>query len=275
MTLLHWLLYSALPALALALLLVGVLGPRLIGLAIATSVIVPYALLKAMPPWPWVMLRTGGSGEHWLCWGVVAAGLVATLHDLRLWPRPLGTPPAVALLLAVPWFLAEPLRRGWTFERSGVHLLVAGGLFGAVWLALRGALANGAGLGVVAASLLALTGDSLVLNWKGQPVAISASSAAVVLFAVLLAATWRKAFAVGEGACLAVAIVHGGTLLHAYYEQRLAPLVALLLWIAPVPLWLLVRKGPGKGAQGSNGRILGGLALAVLCEGVAFVLGCR
>jgi hypothetical protein len=92
---LHWLLYCALPAIAIALLFVGAFGPRLMAVAFALAVMAPLVLLRSVPVWPWSLPLHAVPPADWLVWGIAAAGLVGLGHDLRLWPQPLGGPPMV------------------------------------------------------------------------------------------------------------------------------------------------------------------------------------
>ncbi len=278
MTPLHWLLYAALPAIAASLLLVAVGGPRLIGLALAIGVLAPFALLKSLPPWPWVLLRTGGSGGDWLLWAIVAAGLLGTLHDLRIWPRPLGMPPAIALLLATPWMVLARFRAEWSLEAAAAHLSMAWVLFGVVWLALRDAVGNGGGARwVLPAALLCLLGDFLVLLCGGAHASLFALlGAAVVLLVALVTAAWRRPFQFGEGACLPIAIVHCGALVLAYCERRVPWNAALLAMLAPAPIWLVSRQVAGRDRSYGNATYFWlGLGAVAAFEAVAFVLAYR
>lgn len=278
MTLLHWLLYSALPAAALTLLLVGLAGPRLLGLVFAAAALVPHLLLKALPPLPWVLVNTGGGrGEDWLLWGTVGAGLVGSLHDLRLWPRPLGMPPALAVVFAVPWFVLETQRRGWSFEQCLVHLSIGWAALAGVWFALRGAHGSGAGLGALLIGLVALAGDAVLLVGRNGPAAAFApGGAAAVACAALFVATWRRPFVPGEGMCLPLAVVHTGVLLLAYHSGQLAMGQALLAVLAPAPIWLATRGEIDRdSAFGPPVYVALALAAAATFDVVAFVLGGR
>lgn len=278
MTLLHWLLYAALPAIAVSLLLVSVGGPRLIGLALAVGVLAPFALLKSLPAWPWVLLRTGGNGADWLLWAIVAAGLLGTLHDLRIWPRPLGMPPAIALLLVTPWLVLARFRVEWSFEVAAGHLSVAWILLLVVWFTLRDAVGNGGGERMVLpAALLCLVGDFLVLLCGGAHASLFALlGAAVVLLVALVTAAWRRPFLFGEGACLPIAVVHCGALVLGYYELRVPWNAALPALLAPVPIWLVSRQVVGRDRSYGNGTYLWlGLLAVAAFEAVAFVLAYR
>lgn len=252
MTILHWILYCALPAAAAGLLLVGVLGPRLLGIAMAAAVLAPHALLRALPPWPWELVQrpAGETAGAWTLWGVVAAGLFGSLHDLRLWPRALGLPPALALLLAVPWLASAGQRSGWSFETAAVEFGVAWLAIGAGWFALRTAALSGAGAGMLAAGCICLVGDALLIGVADRTTLAAVGGPAVVLVVAAVSLVWRRQFAAGEGAALALAVAHGLPLLLAFFGGRIGPLVALLALLAPAPLWLATRRPARPGGYG-------------------------
>ncbi|MBL8724627.1 MAG: hypothetical protein JNK49_11305 [Planctomycetes bacterium] len=234
----QWLVYCSLPALAVTLLLVGAFGPRWFALAIAVAVLVPFALLEALPPWPWLLLQGTGSGEEWLPWVVAAAGLGGALHDLRVWPAALGGPPAVALLLAGPWLLLGRQRSQWSAEAATLHVGAVVGVLALVWLVQRLAARSGAALGVLLTMALCLGADGAALWLVGGQSGVAATTTAAVVGAVTLAvALWRRPFELGEGGWLALAVVHAGPLVVGHYQGLLPRWPALLLALMPVPLW--------------------------------------
>ena len=94
MDLLHWVLYGVLPALAAMLLGVGVGGARWLAIALAIALLVPFAVVGGLPPWPWLLAVRDGDPRAWLWWCLCLCGLAGALLDLRLLPRALLLPPS-------------------------------------------------------------------------------------------------------------------------------------------------------------------------------------
>jgi len=262
---LHWLLYCALPAIAIALLFVGAFGPRLLALAMALAVVAPLVLLRSVPAWPWAQPLHAVSPEDWLVWAIVVAGMVGVCHDLRLWPQPLGGPPMVALVLAVPWLLLAKARRNWSFEAALVHQSVASLLVGFAWLAFLRTGKSGAPLAGLLFGGLCLLGDTVVLRFAAEQTGwYLTSSGALVALVAFGVSLWRRPFLPGEGLWLVLALVHGGSILLAHYQGRLPWPAALLLALAPTPLWLSRRWSP-VGNKGLGEPMP--LAVAILAAG--------
>lgn len=263
---LHWLLYCALPAIAIALLFVGAFGPRLMAVAFALAVMAPLVLLRSVPVWPWSLPLHAVPPADWLVWGIAAAGLVGLGHDLRLWPQPLGGPPMVLLVLAVPWLLLAKARGAWSFEVALIHQTVACSVVAFAWLAFLQTGKSGAPLAGLLFGGLCLLGDTVVLRLAAEQTAwYLTSSGALVALVAFGVSLWRRPFVPGEGLWLVFALVHGGSVLLGHYQGRLPWAAALMLALAPTPLWL-ARRCSSMGAQGLGEPLP--LAVAILAAGV-------
>lgn len=266
MLVLQWVLYWGLPALAAALVWVGILGPRCTALAIATAVVVPFVMAVGWPGWPWQ------HSDAWFVWAVAAGGLAGTAQDLRLLPRWFAPIVDAALLAALPWLLLTPQRASWSFETALLHLTVAWLAFGCSWLALRSGFTNRPGLIVPIAAALCLGGDALVVGHHDMQAI--AAAAGLSLLVAATTALWRAPFVCGAGTALAVTVVHGGVLLVGYYTGHLGLPAALLALLAPLPLGLALRAPVGRGrSSGNRMRTALGLLLTAALIGAAFWAG--
>ncbi len=270
----QWLVYCALPALAVTLLLVGAFGPRLVALAIAVAVLVPFAWLEALPPWPWHLVQRAAGGEEWLPWVVAVAGLGGALHDLRVWPAALGGPPAVVLLLAAPWLLLGPQRSQWSPEMATLHLGGVVGLLALVWLVQRMAAGSGAALGVLLAMVLCLGADGGALWLVGGQTEVAATTTAALAGAMtLVVARWRRPFEFGEGGWLVLALVHVGALALGHYQGLLPRWPALLLALTPLPLWCVAgTREPLESSFGPPTRLAAAIVAAAGLAAAALLL---
>lgn len=270
----QWLVYCALPAMATTLLLVGAFGPRVLALAVAAAVLVPFALLGAVPQWPWLLLQRTASGEEWLPWLVAIAGLGGTLHDLRVWPAALGGPPAVVLSVAAPWLLLGPQRLHWSEGAAAVQLGAVTALLALVWLAQRSAARSGAAKGVLLTMVLCLAADSVVLWLAGATAALATTTAAALAGAAALAlAHWRSPFAFGEGCWLVLAMVHVAALTLGHHQEALPRWSMLLACLSPAPLWLLAAAPAGEpSAFGPPRRLAAAIAMAAMFAATAVAL---
>lgn len=268
MSLPHLILYVALPAILAGLLFAVVLGWRFVGLAFAAAAVLPFALLRAVPAPPWDLWRHPGDPAAWHLWIVVGAGLVGSLRDLRVLPRPLGDLLGVGLLLAQPWWLLAGLRAA-SADAAIASLLACWGLAAAAWLVLREVARSEVGTAGVAAGALGLLGDlTLLAVVRGVGDASVLVTAVLVLLVAMVASASRSSFRFGDGAALAVAAVHTGAILVPFGSDvgtaglRGDLVLAVLALAAPVPLWLAVLRAGGGGAEVRDARplVLGGVA---------------
>jgi hypothetical protein len=264
MDLLHWVLYGVLPALAVMLLGVGVGGARWLAVALATALLVPFAVMTGLPPWPWRLDLQHGDARAWLWWCLCLGGIVGTLYDLRLLPRLVLLALELLAVVMLPWLVSAPLRAGWSFEQCVVWLGIGWLVMAVSWWVLRrgGEVQPGPAVPLVGA--LALGVDAVLLRRlaDGLDWHLPAVGAAALGFAVLTT-LWRRPFVCGTGAALLITLAHVGLLWcgRSAAELRSAPL--LLAMTVPLPLWLATTR-PFAKARGS-GLWLGLLA----CGGVA------
>ncbi len=243
MTLLRWLLYGLLPAVAAVLLFVGAAGPRYAAAGLAAGIVVPYGLLVAWPDWPWQLGTGAGTAMPWLFWSIAAAGLTGLLHDVRLLPRPLTIVCEAALVVWLPWALAAPLRRHWSFEAGLLHLGAAWCGLLLVWWALRGASERRPGMLVPLGACLCLGGDLWLVLAREHDLSWQLLAAGIAALATaLLTATWRRPFQLGSGATLVLVLLHGGVLFACRVYANLPRQPLLLALLAPLPLWIAAHK---------------------------------
>ena len=148
MDVVQWLLFGVLPAIAVVLLMVGVGGPRWLGLALSCAVCVPLAMEDGLPPWPWQLDLVRGSPRAALWWLLALGGVFGSAYDLRALPRALALVVELLLVAALPWLLSAPLRRSASFEGGVVYLLVGWLVLAALWWGLRRAAHAQRGLAV-------------------------------------------------------------------------------------------------------------------------------
>lgn len=271
---LHWLLYCALPAIAIALLFVGAFGPRLLALALALAVLAPLVLLRTVPALPWSLPWGSVAPEDWLVWSIAAAGLVGVCHDLRVWPPALGGPPMVGLVLAAPWLMLAKARRGWSFEVALLNQTLTSVLVAAAWLAFLKTGKSGAPLAGLLFGGLCLLGDTVVLRSAGEQMGwYLTSGAALVALMAFFVSLWRRPFVPGDGLWLVLSLVHCGSILLAHYQGKLPWAPALLLALAPTPLWLARRWSPtGPAGLGEPKPLAVAILAAGLCDAAALWL---
>lgn len=263
MDLVQWIVFGVLPAVAVVLLLVGVGGPRWLGLALAAAVCIPLALEDGLPPWPWQLDLSGGAPRPALWWLLVLGGVTGCASDLRLLPQALAVMVEVGLVAALPWSLSGSLRAATSFEVAVVFLLAAWLGLAALWWGMRRAARVQRGLAAPLAMAVALACDAWFLraaassaDWK------LAAVAAVALGFAVVTATWRRPFECRGGAVLCMTIAHSGLLLCGRTATGLQHGSFLLAWLAPLMFcaaalpWL--RRSPGLGA------LVGVLGVAVV-----------
>lgn len=264
MDLLHWVLYGVLPALAAMLLGVGVFGARWLAIALATSLLVPFAVVGGLPPWPWSLSLQHGDPRAWLWWCLCFAGILGTLYDLRLLPRALLLALELLAVGMLPWFVSAPLRRAWSFELCVVWMGAGWLLMTASWWVLRRAGAAQPGPAVPLVGALALAVDAVLLRRLADGLAWQLPGVgAVALGFAMLTTLWRRPFVCGTGGALAIALAHVGLLWCGRSESELRSAPLLLAMVVPLPLWLATARPFAK----ARGTCLGLALLA--CAGVA------
>ena len=135
---LHAVLCGVLPAIAAALVLFGTGGRRFLGLALGAALFASACLLQsALPVLPHVLYQGNNNYQQWLCWSVVAAGLLALPTGGRFPPVWLAVPVGLALLGSEIWFMLTNLRG----RMDSSELVVKHGLpfvlIGCTWLVLE------------------------------------------------------------------------------------------------------------------------------------------
>ncbi|MFN6196662.1 MAG: hypothetical protein ACK5BN_22900 [Planctomycetota bacterium] len=201
---------GTLPPIAAALLLVGALGSRLHGLALAVGVFVAFWLLKAQPAWPHE-LWAQPDGRQWLVWALVAAGVLATLEGFRVLRGRVAAVVAALLAAGAVFFVLQKLALRWS--NADVFLHVGGGGLLAVLATLAGrrSMANAPATtlpAVVWSALLSADAVLLTVARSGLLAQLCGACAAAV-GAAAGTALWRRPFALGpaDGGCLALAHV--------------------------------------------------------------------
>jgi hypothetical protein len=264
MDLLHWLLYGVLPALAAMLIGVGIGGARWLALALALSLLVPFAVVGGWPPWPWLLDLRTGDPRAWSWWCLCLAGIVGTLYDLRLLPLAVLLPLELLAVVMLPWFVSAPLRAGWSFEHCVVWLGAGWAVMAITWWVLRRAGEVQPGPAVPLAGALALAVDALLLRRlaDGLDWHLPGVGAVALGFAVLTT-LWRRPFVCGTGATLTIALAHAGLLCCGRSESELRSAPLLLALAVPLPLWLATT---GMFAKARGAGLWLGL---IACGGVA------
>jgi hypothetical protein len=265
MDLLHWLCFGVLPALAAVLLFVGVGGPRCLALALSVAVCVPFGMAHGWPAWPW-QLDLRQEPRAWLWWCLCAAGIVGSVYDLRLLPKPLALLGEACLVLSLPWLLSVELRAGWTFERTVVWLSIAWAAIAALWWVLRSTGKALPGIVVPLVGAIALTTDSLLMKSTGGGLGWQLAGVAAVALGVTVATTlWRRPFHCGTGAALSITVVHVGLLWCRRDEHELARAPFALALSVPLPLWLATTKAFAESrTTGAVVGVAGALGVAAL-----------
>jgi hypothetical protein len=264
MDLLHWVLYGVLPALAAMLLGVGVGGPRWLAIALATALLVPFAVVGGLPAWPWLLDVQSGDPRAWLWWCLCLCGIAGSLLDLRLLPRALLLPLELLAVAMLPWFVSATLRAGWTFEQCVVWLGAGWAVMVASWWVLRRAGEVRPGAAVPLVGALALAVDAVLLRRLGDGLDWHLPGVgAVALGIAVLTTLWRRPFVCGTGAALTIVLAHQGLLWCGRSEGELRSAPLLMAMVVPLPLWLVSARlfANARGA---------GLGLGLLaCGGVA------
>ena len=237
MDLLLWVLFGVIPAIAVMLVGVGVVGPRWLALALAVAICVPFLMADGAPGWPWHLDPHNGEPRSWLWWLVLAGGVLGALYDLRWLPRWIAVALELSLVLLLPWLLSGPLRAEWQFEWCVVFLSAGWLLQLANWWVLRRAAKARDGMAVPFAMAMVLAVDAALLreNAGGADWQLAGVAAIALGFAVVTT-SWIRPFVCGGGAALAITIAHTGLLLCGRDEAELTCLWLVLALCAPLPM---------------------------------------
>jgi hypothetical protein len=266
-------LYGVLPAVAAALLLVGWLGPRWLGLAAGLGLLVSWGLLrKQLPAWPWQLYTGTNDATQWFCWCALGIGAISTFGGgrLRLRPRQLAWSGAVACLLLEGWLMLTNLRRRWDIAQAWLQLGLAGIVCVAVWAAVRRAITDRGSAVQLWLLAACLAGDSCVLLLSGSALQGQLAGAVAAAYAAGAGCSlWRHPFRIDRAVALPFAAAHCWLLLAGLHFSELRLLPALLAVAAPAALALAGRRVDGVGAAG---RRLAGTAVAAALVGGAVAL---
>jgi hypothetical protein len=231
-------LYGVLPSLAATLLLVGLFGPRLLGVSAGLGLLVAWGLLRQrLPLWPHELWTSGNDAMQWLCWSVLGLGALSALHGRREWPRGVIVPLGCGLFAAQAWLALTNLRRRWGLLESVVQHAAAAALAAAVWFAVRRAITMRSNSAMALVLATALGGDAALLLASGSAfqgqlagsVATSFAAAAITVF-------WRRSFPLDRSAAMPFAAAHCGLLLLGVHLSELHRLPAVLAALAPSAL---------------------------------------
>lgn len=231
---------GVLPAIAAALVLFGVGGKRCLGLALGAALFAAASLLQsAVPILPHTLYLGGNDYKQWLCWSVVAAGVLALPAGGRFPPVWLAVPVGLALLGSEVWFMLTNLRgRMETMElvlKHGLPFLA----LGFTWLALARTAARRDGVALALALALCMCGDAAVLMLGGSALLSQlAGTIAAVLVTAAVTALWHRPLQLGVSSMLALVAAHGGLLLAGAMFSDLPYEVAALAALAPASLLL-------------------------------------
>lgn len=248
---------GVLPAIAAALVLFGVGGKRCLGLALGAALFAAASLLKsAMPILPHVLYQGSNDYLQWLCWSVVAAGVLALPSGGRFPPVWLAVPIGLALLGSEVWFMLTNLRgrmeTGELVLKHGLPFLA----MGFPWLALARTAARRDGVALAIALGLCMCGDSAVLMLGGSALLSQlAGTIAAVWITAAVTALWHRPLQLGVGSMLAFVAAHGGLLLAGAMFSELPYELAAIAALAPAALLV---------AGGQDGRAKLRLALSLV-----------
>jgi hypothetical protein len=240
-------LYGVLPSLAATLLLVGLFGPRLLGVSAGLGLLVAWGLLKQrLPLWPHELWTTGNDAMQWLCWTVLGLGVVSALHGRRQWPRGIIVPLGCGLFGAQAWLVLTNLRRRWDLLESIVQHGAAAALATAVWFGIRHAITQRSSSAMALLLALALAGDAALLMASGSAFQGQLAGSVATSFAAAAATVlWRRSFPLDRSAAMPFAAAHCGLLMLGVHLSELHPLPAVAAALAPL---CLAAAGPAVGA---------------------------
>jgi hypothetical protein len=229
---------GVLPAIAAALVLFGVGGKRCLGLALGAALLAAASLLQsALPILPHVLYQGGNDYKQWLCWSVIAAGVLALPTGARFPPVWLAVPVGLALLGSEIWFMLTNLRGRMETAESVLKHGVPFVLMGFTWLALARTAARRDGVALALALGVCMCGDAAVLMLGGSALLSQlAGTMAAVWITAAVTALWHRPLQLGVASMLAFVAAHGGLLLAGALFSDLPYEVAAIAAVAPASL---------------------------------------
>lgn len=243
--LIRFALYGILPSGAAALLLVGLFGPRWLGVAAGLGLLVTHGLLRqGFPAWPHELWHSGNNANLWYCWASLGCGLVVAAHPRRQLPVAVVVPPGLLLLAAQYWLVLTNLRRRWdlteTVLRHGSFAAVAA----VTWLGVRRLLVARPGPLSIWALAGCLGADAGLLHlgrstFQGQ----IAGAAAVAFAASAGTALWRHGLAFEPAVAFVFAWLHCGLMALGCQLGEVPVGAALVAALAPAVLAIGERSG--------------------------------
>ncbi len=251
-------LYGVLPSLGATLLLVGLLGPRWVGVALGVAAVAAWNLIgQQWPTWPHELWAGQGDGMQRLAWSLVGFGLVSAVALRRELPAWLYVPPAAILAWGQAWLVQERVREnqqwkpveilGWQ-----VAALVA---FACAWLPVRRALSLRPGKAMCWILCSILVADAVLLASTGSAKQGQLAGALAAVFAAAAGtALWRQGFALPRSAALSFAAAHGGLLMGGLHFSSLPLESTAIAAAAPLPMLLV---GPAAGGALAMLRFVG------------------
>lgn len=241
-------LYGVLPATTAALLLVGLLGSRWLGVAAGLGLLVTHGLLRQrFPAWPHELWGGGNDANLWLCWTALAIGLVAAAQPRRPWPPAAVVPPGLLLLAAQFWLMLTNRRKRWELTETVLQHAAFAALAALAWLGVKRLLAARPGPLSVWALAGCLGADAALLHLGGSTFQGQVAGAAATAFAAAAGtALWRHGLAFETGAALVFAWLHCGLLALGFHIGELPPGAAATAAAAPFLLSLGASGGPAR-----------------------------
>lgn len=271
-------LYTALPPIVAAVLLVSWRGARLTTLAVSIGVFVAWCLNRGeLPPWPWQLL-TEPVGSQWLLWSVVGTGLLAWLEHTGILRGRIAVAAGMVFVAIATWLMLQKVAGQWSVGQ--VALYVGGGAVAAALVvhASRASLASapaGIAPAVVFAVLCSALSVLLVVGAQDAPLGKLCGACAAAVGAAAGTWLWRRPFALAaaDGTCLGGAwalLVIAGALLASL--PLTAALLALLSPCAPLLLRPSIAQRPLAWAIASlaisGAPLAGALAIAFATHGI-------
>lgn len=229
------------PPIVAVLLLALPFGRRWLGLATALGFVAAYWLLKDPLPLPHVLFAGSNDATQWLCWCVLAAGVVSALEPGSGRPRGLHLLLRLGVLAATIWLPLINLRRSWSPGENLLHAAIAALLLLASVVTFRRLPAVRAPWLVAGAFVACLSVDAFVLVWSASIGLYGqlAGALAAALGAGLGITLWRRPFALPSGSTLPLAVGHAGLMLLGYHlGSASSPWALLAAALAPFGLWL-------------------------------------
>ncbi|MGE3174913.1 MAG: hypothetical protein AB7O97_19960 [Planctomycetota bacterium] len=269
--LLRVVLYGVLPALAATLLLVGLLGPRLLGLSAGLGVLVSWGLLRSrVPQWPHELWAGNNDATQWLCWCLLAIGALSACCGKRLRPAALAWVAGAGALGGEVWLMLTNLRRRMDTGELLLQHGLATAAATALWLVVRRALDHRGSAAQAWLLCACLCGDSALLLLSGSALQGQLAGAIAAAFgAAAGTALWRHPFRLDRAVALPFTAAHAGFLLAGLHFSELEWLPAVLAAVAPAGLALA---GERQGGTTGASRVVLSVAAVLAPLGAAVAL---